>query len=184
VTRKRLALVLCTTFAIVPLLAAGCADGELGAVSVRWRIVDKQTGIVSDPRNVADPLVPGGCACTPPSGACPRGCGFKIARVQLRVTDPTTGAEIPVDDRYTLFDCARGEATTGFRIPEGEHALSLRAFDPAEPDRPQATTPPPVLRQLSRGAIVNLDLVELAVDPFPLASPSGDGGVAADASCM
>jgi len=168
----------------MPLLAAlaGCADGELGAVSVRWRIVDKQSGAVIDPRAVADPLVAGGCACVPPSGSCPRGCGFRITRVQLRVTNPTTGETIPVDERYTLFECTAREATTGFRIPEGEHALSLRAFDPADPDRPQATTPPPVVRQLSRGEIVNLDLIELAVDPAPLASQVADGGVA-DAAC-
>lgn len=162
-------------------LAAGCADGDLGAVSVRWRIVDKASGVVSDPRAVADPLVPGGCACTVPSGACPRGSGFHIARVQLQVTDPSSGELVPVDDRYTLFECTRSEATTGFRIPEGLHALSLRAFDPADPARPQATTPPPVVRQLSRGEIVNLDLIELAVDPTPLAPVIPDGGVADDA---
>jgi hypothetical protein len=163
--------------------AAGCADGDLGAVSVRWRIVDKTSARVIDPRGVGDPLVPGACACVPPSGDCPR-CGFRITRVQLRVTNPSTGEPIPVDDRYTLFECTRTEATTGFRIPEGEHALSLRAFDPAEPDRPQATTPPPVVRQISRGEIVNLDVIELAVDPAPLASQVVDGGVASDATCQ
>src|SRR5579864_3717113 len=47
---------------------AGCSDGQDGAVSVRWRIVDLQTGVTYDPRQQFGTQPPGGeCFCAPQS---------------------------------------------------------------------------------------------------------------------
>lgn len=163
-------------------LGSGCADGDLGAVSVRWRLTDLSTGVSYDPMDRAAPDGSGACACAP--GDVAAGCGtagWRVDRVRLEVTDPVSGAPVPIDDRYVLFPCRQREATTPFQIPPGTWALSLRAYDPANPARDQGSTPAPAVREVRKAAITTLDVIQIAVSPLPSGPDGGtdagtDGG--------
>lgn len=139
----------------------GCL-GDGGAVSVRWRIVERETGALHDPRNISDAS---GACCA--NGASERPCdtqpGWRITRVRLVFTDPMTGAELVVPPVGLDASCSARELTTPFELPEGLYAIALRAFDPGAPAVIQAQSPSPELRSVRKAEIVNLDVVELSV---------------------
>jgi hypothetical protein len=153
-----------TIITFLLLLAAGC-QGRLGAVNVRWHIVDLTTGQNWDPRDVAK----GGDCVSPDSPP-----AWIINKVQLSLLDISDGSiasnAIAVDPP---FNCSQREATTSFTLPLGTFAMSL-TVNPPDPD---VVTPAPQVRSLKRGELVNLDVIELGVHPLPLVP--FDGGLTA-----
>ncbi len=154
--------------AAVLILLAACSQGQKGAVSVRWRIIDKTSGAVSDPRDYADPVVAGGCRCVGGQGPnCQNSCGWAIARVRLhisRITEMGLEELMPreIDTSALEFPCRQEEATTTSIIPAGQLFFSLEGDDGSTPPAIQAYGPPGVLRNVVEAQVVNLDVVELA----------------------
>ncbi len=148
-----------TRLAVLLLLVSGCGIGDQGAISVRWRIVEKQSGRIHDPGSLASGDGTGACECAADNDAC-KACPWRVQSVKLVVQDPLTLAPAPVDEVDVTFPCRVREATTRFAIPEGRWALSLKAFE-------QGTTPAPDVRDVKRGQINNLDVIEISVCPLP-----------------
>jgi hypothetical protein len=71
------------------------------------------------------------------------------------------------DDARLIFRCSSREATTEFILPVGTFALSLQAFDPAQPAVDEGATPAPAVRAVKQSEIVNLDVIRVAVHPSP-----------------
>lgn len=146
-------------------LLSACQDSD-GAVSFRWRIVDKSTGLAYDPRERAllDETAPGSCICAGQNtGAqCPPS-GWRIDRIRLRVLDTTTGAAQPLDDADVSFVCRQREATTSFRVPIGTWGFTLEGYDPTT-GMVQSSSAAAIVRRVKRAEIVNLDIIEMGVD--------------------
>ena len=165
------------------LLLAACSSDKLGAVSFRWRLVDKSSGTLTTARDYAQP--DGSCLCTKGQRDCPTSCGWRVTKVRLHASSLVGGVPMPIDlaEQDVEFPCSVGEATTAFRIPAGTLALSIDGYDPAPPHMIQATGPAPQVRTIVPAQVVNLDIVELAVahgmiyaaDAGPVASVL-DGG--------
>lgn len=140
------------------LFALGCQPGSGGAVSVRWRIANLQTGEDLDPRS----------ACVRETDK--NVCGWHIDRVGLKLTSPSQGSSAVLKKS---FACSRREATTDFDVEPGQTGIALVALDANNLPLPDVITPPPQLYSVVAGQIVTLDILELGVDPAPLAD-SGD----------
>src|SRR5688572_26605462 len=106
----------------LPAGAAGC-QGDGGAVSVRWRIAERTTGRLLDPRDVADGR--GGCCERGIDGSACIDGGWRITRVRVVLADPSSAVEIA--DAPTGLDagCSARELTTPFTVPEGLFAITL-----------------------------------------------------------
>jgi hypothetical protein len=146
---------------MLSLLTAGCI-GPGGAVSVRWRIVERETGARFDPDDVDD----GNGVCCQQRDAqlgCTGQPGWHVNRVALEFRDPVTSELVPDLPMGLDAPCSARELTTPFELDEGSFAIQVRAFDPSEPAVAQALSPSPELRDVKRGEIVNLDIVELSV---------------------
>jgi hypothetical protein len=164
--------------AFVALALAGC-QGNGGAVSVRWRIVDQSTGEQYDP---GDYKANDGscCACVGSDGKCETkydptthvpDCAnpWQIENVSVTLANANTGAPIP--DGLSAFPCSIREKTTPFVLPPGTFAISLAVTndvgDGMNVPAPVAV-PPPSIRTIVAGDVVNLDVIEIAVDlPLP-----------------
>jgi hypothetical protein len=147
---------------------SACQD-KLGAVSVRWEIVDLTRGDYIKPNEVGQS--DGSCAhveadMSPVSS-------WRIFKVRLVLADAS--GELPKDDRL-IFKCSVREAVTPFTLPLGTFAMSLRAVDENDDIDTSVITPAPAVRTIRRGEVVNLDVVELGIHPQPLA-PSFDMAV-------
>jgi len=144
------------TFALATifLVGAGCADGDQGAVSVRWRIVDLQSAVGYDPR--AQGAADG--SCIGPDGA------WVVHNIALMVADPVTGAVIAIDPpTEILFSCRQREATTGFRIPLGRFTFDLCPFSTDSTVCDEGVTPGPAIRTVRKAEIINLDVIQIGV---------------------
>jgi hypothetical protein len=163
--------------AFVAVTLSACNAGDRGAATLRWRIVDQTTGQIYNPEDVG---IGGACACA--FDVCKQACPneWLVHAVRLVIADPSTGQEIGgVPDRDIVFPCHIGEATTGYDIPVGNFALSLKAYDPSNPSAPpEGVTPPPTIRQINKGELLNLDVIAIAINapPVPTGAPQ-DGGV-------
>jgi hypothetical protein len=162
---------LAVTLTLACALGAGC-QGDGGAVSVRWRLVDLSTGQAwdaNDPKITSD----GSCcrADLDPSHSCATS-PWVVANVFVNLRDPTTGLSVT---RTKPADCSERELTSPFVLPTGTWAITLDT-DPADAN-PPPVTPAPQLRAIVRGAVVNLDVVEIGVDPLPRPLPTPDAGV-------
>ncbi|MEO6953636.1 MAG: hypothetical protein ABI321_17675 [Polyangia bacterium] len=142
---------------------AGCL-GEGGAVNVRWRIAERETGRVDDPRYDSDAA--GVCCQYFESNRLCTTLGWHITRVQLLFTDPTTGAALADPPAGLDAPCGNRELTTPFALPSGNFDILLRAYDPVT-NATQAQSPLPEQRSIRRSEIVNLDIVELSVSIYP-----------------
>jgi hypothetical protein len=142
----------------------GCDIGDQGAVSVRWRIVEKQSGKIHDPGSLPSADGTGACQCTLDNPDCSPVCQWKVQSVKLLVRDPVTLDPAPVDDVDVTFPCRVREATTRFAIPAGRWAVSLSASGDATTN---PTTPAPDVREVKHGQINNLDVIEISVCPLP-----------------
>lgn len=168
------------------------ATADYGAVVVRWRISDGQSGQL---------LGRGDCCCmpddAPPSeisrlqcqnfgSSCTDSPAWLIRRVQLHVT-PAGGGETCIITKA----CTDAELTTPYCFAPGEYDIQVTADidvlerscgEPAVDPRAefvcshrQAISPPSVRRKIIGGQAVNLDGIVLGVNPPPVTVTS-DGG--------
>ena len=149
-------------------IGGSCGSGGGGAVVVRWRLVDPETG--SDP-----------CGCTAPAasqaqsswccvnvgsltGSCspPTGNDVVIDSVRLRIRSladgGVAGPEVPCAS--CCAGCADVEHTTSFEIPPGDYVLSIEALRCGVPI---GATPPGLVRTVRAGEITNLNAIEIVV---------------------
>jgi hypothetical protein len=149
----------------------GCRDVEGGAVSFRWFLVSRLSG------RRFDPVLNGGTdgACCPDRN-CEGRPAWIVSRVRLVVRDTETDLPVALPPEQTTFRCDQREAITPFSIPPGIQALSLRALLPGDgmaiPDVDQAATPPPIVREVRRGVVVDLEFIDIAVEPLPVPAPA------------
>jgi hypothetical protein len=160
---------------------AGC-QGNGGAISVRWRIVDISTGSAFDPGQIKAP--DGSCCLCRTSSACatvltaqgPCENTWQIESVTVQLADAVTG--VPVGTNLPSFACSDREKTTAFALPPGTFAISLAARNQIGDGMTVAApvaVPPPVVRTIVKGEVVNLDVIEIGVNPLPL--PGQETGV-------
>ncbi len=147
---------------------AGC-QGSGGAVSVRWRLVDLSTGESFDPASTTFGCGNGACCCLDPM-RCSAINPWTVQTVGLTLRDPDTGSDV-LD--VAPFLCTAREKTTPFDLPPGTYAIGLSAsvVDASGQAAPYAV-PPPEVRTIVRGDVVNLQVIEIGVDPLPLPMPS------------
>jgi hypothetical protein len=154
---------------------AGC-QGNGGAVSVRWRVRDLRSGTSWDPTDIAhrDRTETGVCCPIANNDVCTEQNAWIVDGVQIVLRDPATG-DINRDPHLGNFSyrCAEREATTDWSLPVGRWAVSLiaQAHD-YNGMTVQAATPAPEVRDLTAGGVVNLQVIEVAVDPLPLPTPA------------
>jgi hypothetical protein len=151
---------------------AGCSNGNQGAVSVRWWIVDQSSGARYDPRGQGNDKS-GACFLCGKAGVneCPDPATqvWWVDQVELKVVDTATNQQVPIEP----FPCRDRERTTPFIIPQGRYALSLRADRLTTPDycdkdcSRQWPTPTPAIRDIKPAEITNLDVIEILVEPPP-----------------
>jgi hypothetical protein len=168
------ALLRLTLVGLVVVASAGC-QGTGGAVSVRWRIRDLVSGRIWDPDETAnrDAETPGVCCPISEGGLCTAANAWIVDRVRIVLSDPKTGAENldPKLGKY-VYPCAVREATTDWELPLGRWALTLQATAHDFAGTPVlAATPAPEVRELTAGGVVNLQVIEVSVDPLPLPRP-------------
>ena len=142
----------------------GCAPERGGAVVFRWRLVDALTGTIRPSCSV--------CVTVEPGKECD-GLDVRVEEVRLHVVDQA-GDEVPCSDRSCRPPCSALEWTTQFEVRPGEHRFSLEALVCR---RPVGLTPPPVVREIQRGSITNLNAVEILLPagtpPSPKQCPDG-----------
>jgi hypothetical protein len=157
-------------FLVAAALFAAACQGDRGAISVRWHVVDLTSGNSWDPRSVGQ--ADGACSIGDADLDAPP-YSWSILSVQLVLADPVDGTMRDCSD--CNFNCNQREATTSFDLDPGTFAISLTAVPGPNT---QVVTPAPAIRTIKIGEVVNLDVIELGVRPLPLANP--DAGVAAD----
>ncbi len=155
----------CTSALAALLLVGGC-QGNGGAVSVRWRISNLSTGQTFDPMSAG---ANDGSCCSDVNGShmCDPTSIWVVRSVSVVLRDPTTGVPAPGIAPRT-FPCDDRESTTAFDLPEGTFAIGLTAdvFDGA--GNPLASiVPPPEVHTIVRGEVVNLQDIEIGVQPLP-----------------
>ncbi|HEX8951115.1 MAG TPA: hypothetical protein VF945_04685 [Polyangia bacterium] len=153
--------------ALAALALVGC-QGNGGAVSVRWRIANLSTGETFDPGSVA--AVDGSCCSDlDPSHNCQVFSTWVVPFVSVTLRDPSTAQPVPGIDTRT-FLCERRESTTAFVLPAGTFAIGLSAdvFDGRGNPAP-GVVPPPEVRTIVRGEVVNLQDIQIGVQPLPAA---------------
>jgi len=138
---------------VLALFLFGCSTGTEGAVSFRWRIVDRCTGESFDPGNHIDPAGTGACVDT----------GWRVDTLQLVALDSSSNDACTTS--VCVFPCKQREATTAFEIPAGTYAFSIAATlgtDGGTSVCPSAT-PPPLVRSVKDAEITNLDVIQIEV---------------------
>ncbi|HXU68520.1 MAG TPA: hypothetical protein VN947_04285 [Polyangia bacterium] len=158
----------CTIAAVaLTAVAVGGCQGNGGAVSVRWRIDNLSTGATFDPMMAA---ASDGSCCSDvvTGGLCATYSIWVVRSVSVVLQDPTTGQPSGVAPREFL--CEKRESTTEFDLPPGTYAIGLEAkvFDGTGAPAP-FVVPPPETRTILRGEVVNLQDIEIGVQPLPSA---------------
>jgi hypothetical protein len=156
------------TLAFAALALAAC-QGNGGAVSVRWRISNLSTGETWDPSTARSN---DGSCCSDHdlAGNCDAASIWVVHSVSVILRDPATDAAVPGIEPRT-FPCAKRESTTAFDLPAGTFAIGLTAsiFDGMNQPE-QSIVPPPEVHTIVRGDVVNLQDIEIGVQPLPSAS--------------
>ncbi len=152
------------TLALIALPLVGCR-GNGGAVSVRWRISNLSTGATFDPMQVA--ANDGSCCSDVVNNSCSAISIWVVRSVSVTLRDPSTGEPVPGVGPRT-FPCDKRESTTEFDLPAGTYAIGLSAdvFDGAGDPAP-GVVPPPEVHTIVRGEVVNLQDIEIGVQPLP-----------------
>ena len=157
------------TLAFAALALAAC-QGNGGAVSVRWRISNLSTGETFDPFNARSN---DGSCCSDhdPARNCAVDSIWVVRAVSVVLRDPSSDEPIPGIEPRT-FPCEKRESTTAFDLPEGRFAIGLGAdvFDGHGNPAPGAV-PPPEVHTIVRGEVVNLQDIEIGVQPLPSSAP-------------
>lgn len=154
------------------LLPTAACEGGGGAVSLRWRLIDLQSGVGYDPKTYDGP--DGVCRCGPVSEVTrPDNCspeyGWTVHRIEVELTDEATGLPVLDGDPRLVFECNRREGTTPYIVPPSSYGIRIKAIDPTRGDCVEGQTPPTVIRTIRRGDIVNLDVVEVGILYPPVA---------------
>jgi hypothetical protein len=155
---------------LVVAVVGGC-QGNGGAVSVRWRVRDVRTGMSYDPGQVGHRTLTKSGVCCPiaPGDVCAPENAWIVDSVHIVLGDPDSGGPIPGIADKLVYPCSEREATTGWTLPVGRYAVSLSAAAHDGNDQPvQAATPAAEVRDLTAGGVVNLQVIEVSVDPLPL----------------
>ncbi len=158
---RRALWTICTLLAVAAV--AGC-HGNDGAVSVRWRIVDLTSGSTFDPKSDSDSAG----LCCPAANVMNKQCNFQspwvIRSLAVTLQNPTT----PTDaTRSESFPCGGGENTTSFTLPTGTWAIGLAVVATDGLGQPApAQVPPPEIHTIVKGEIVNLQVIEIGVNPL------------------
>ena len=154
------------TLALATFVAAGC-QGNGGAVSVRWRVANLSTGATFDP--AGNVKANDGSCCSDLDNAhnCDVGSIWVVRSVDVTLRDPTTGQPVP-NVAPRRFPCVNRESTTAFDLPAGTFAIGLTAdvFDGHGNPVP-GVVPPPEVHTIVRGEVVNLQDIEIGVQPLP-----------------
>ncbi len=152
------------TLALAAALVAGC-NGNGGAVSVRWRIAILSTGQTFDPMQVA--ASDGTCCSDVVANSCSPTSIWVVRAVRVTLRDPSTGTKVSGVGPRT-FPCEKRESTTEFDLPEGTFAIGLSAdvFD-GEGNPAPSVVPPPEVHTIVRGEVVNLQDIQIGVQPLP-----------------
>lgn len=154
----------CTLAALLAstIVVAGC-QGDGGAVSVRWRIVDLSTGSSYDPGSTVS-ANHGYCCVNRQGNECSGDNIWIVQTVGIVLRDAGTGAFV---QRVSPFPCNARERTTGFSLAPGSFAVGLEATVVDGTGAPAPVTlPPPEVRTILRGDVVNLEVIEIGVDPL------------------
>jgi hypothetical protein len=151
-------------------LSLAACQGNGGAVRVRWRISNLSTGETFDPMSTG---ANDGSCCSDldPAKQCAVTSIWVVRSVSVTLRDPTTGAPSGVAPK--TFPCDKRESTTAFDLPSGTYAIGLSAdvFDGAGNPAP-GQVPPPEIRTIVRGEVVNLQDIEIGVQPLPSTKPA------------
>jgi len=172
--RKRTTIRLCTKSFLAMLglaalaLVGGC-QGNGGAVSVRWRIANLSTGQTFDPMMVA--ASDGTCCSDVFANSCSSISIWVVRSVSVTLRDPSTGLPVAGVEPRT-FPCKQRESTTQFDLPVGTFAIGLSAdaFD-GEGKPVPSVVPPPEVHTIVRGEVVNLQDIQIGVQPLPSGRP-------------
>jgi hypothetical protein len=144
---------------------AGC-QGNGGAVSVRWRIANLSTGQTWDPMSFG---ANDGSCCSDEDAAhnCEPTSIWVVRSVSVTLRDPTTDVPTP-GVTPVQFPCGKRESTTAFDLPTGTYAIGLTAdvFDGMNHPAP-SVVPPPEVHTIVRGDVVNLQDIQIGVQPLP-----------------
>ncbi|HEX6835196.1 MAG TPA: hypothetical protein VF334_01420 [Polyangia bacterium] len=157
------------TLGLAALALAGC-NGNGGAVSVRWRVANLSTGATFDPMSVAasDHSC---CSDLDNAGNCLATSTWVVRSVSVTLRDPSTDQRVPgIEPRQ--FPCDKRESTTAFDLPPGTYAIGLCAdvFD-GMGNRAPGVVPPPEVHTIVRGEVVNLQDIQIGVQPLPPGVP-------------
>lgn len=150
---------------LAALALVGC-NGNGGAVSVRWRIADLSTGATFDPGSDVAGNDGSCCSDRDVSGSCPATSTWMVRSVSVTLRDPTTDQPTPgIEPRQ--FPCDKRESTTAFDLPAGTYAIGLSAdaFSRGQPTL--GVVPPPEVHTIVRGEVVNLQDIQIGVQPLP-----------------
>lgn len=154
------------TLALATLAAAGC-QGNGGAVSVRWRISDLSTGETFDPGGNVKANDGSCCSDLDTAHNCDVRAIWVVRSVDVTLRDPTTDQPVP-NVAPRRFPCEKRESTTAFDLPPGTYAIGLTAdvFDGQGNPAP-GVVPPPEVHTIVRGEVVNLQDIQIGVQPLP-----------------
>jgi len=157
------------TLGLAALALAGC-NGNGGAVSVRWRVANLSTGATFDPMSVgaADHSC---CSDLDVAGNCLATSTWVVRSVSVTLRDPSTGQPAAgIEPRQS--PCDKRESTTAFDLPSGTYAIGLSAdvFDGMGNPAP-GVVPPPEVHTIVRGEVVNLQDIQIGVQPLPSGAP-------------
>ncbi len=163
----------CTLLLVCVLLGLPGCGSEGGAVSVRWRIVDLTTGDQWDPGDVQ--AANGDCCYyrDTQTNQCTAANAWEIQNdMRIVLADPSTGTVVTLAQPLPPFFCSLREKTTAFIVPPGTYAVSLTVtnIDGSGQAAPVAL-PSPSVREIIAGDVVNLDVIEIGVNPLPLPGP-------------
>jgi hypothetical protein len=147
-------------------LALAACHGNGGAVSVRWRISNLSTGQTFDPM-MAKANDGSCCSDHDVAGECADTSIWVVRSVTVSLRDPSTDAPVAVPEAPT-FPCDKRESTTAFDLPAGTYAIGLDVdvFDGHGNPAP-GVVPPPEVHTIVRGEVVNLQDIEIGVQPLP-----------------
>jgi hypothetical protein len=177
---------------VVACAALGGCIGKGGAVTVRWRIVELDSGQTWNP--ATDPGIAGSdhFCCRRLANAPVTTCidddpndltadalatNWVVKKVEVELDDPDTGTPVQVTALGTF--CTAGELTTPFILPTGRFAVRLvsTATDRTGTVAVQTSTPAAEIRDIVADSVVNLQIIEIGVEPLPLPLPPADAGV-------
>jgi hypothetical protein len=157
------------TLGLTALALAGC-DGNGGAVSVRWRVANLSTGATFDPMSVAA-ADHSCCSDLAPGAVCSPTSTWVVRAVCVTLRDPSTG-QPAAGIAPRQFPCDKRESTTAFDLPAGTYAIGLSAdvFD-GKGNPESGVVPPPEVHTIVRGEVVNLQDIQIGVQPLPSGMP-------------